>query len=197
MFFGEKSKKDDFKSTDYKYLFEIMLNLVRRKPKETMMQSILANPSHRFLLLAVMLLICALVIIVPSAQHFADSPSLWEGYILKTAPPEEVAIELSDAQLVELEAAFENGFDNPEPNDPCQRLRLLPYKKLSTWRKQFGRRGFTMEKIRDMLANGRREAFTHPEKGLTYTKIFDPRGNWIVVDFVDCIVWQVAPYNFK
>ena len=54
-----------------------------------------------------------------------------------------------------------------------------------------------MEKIRTMLANGRREAFAHPEKNVSYTKIFDTQGNWIVVDFVDCVVWQVAPNNFK
>lgn len=54
-----------------------------------------------------------------------------------------------------------------------------------------------MEKIRDMLRSGRREVYTHPVKGNRYTKIYDPKGNWIVVDFVDCIVWQVAPYNFK
>lgn len=48
---------------------------------------------------------------------------------------------------------------------------MLPFKKLTAWRKQFSKRGFTMEKVRNMLANGRREAFTHPEKGVTFTRI--------------------------
>ena len=96
-----------------------------------------------------------------------------------------------------MEEAYEHGLENPEPDDPCKRLELLPYKKLSAWRKQFSKRGFTIEKVRGLLANGRRVPFTHPEKGVTYTRIIDDKGNWIVVDFVDCIIWQVAPYNFK
>jgi len=120
--------------------------------------------------------------------------------IARTTPPSEVAIELTEAELAELTEAYESGFDHPDPaggNDPCERLRLLPYKKLRAWRKQFRKRGFTMDKIKNILKNGRREAFTHPKKGLTYTKIYDQQGNWIVVDFVDCLIWQVAPYNFK
>ncbi|MBK7407968.1 MAG: hypothetical protein IPJ40_07740 [Saprospirales bacterium] len=128
------------------------------------------------------------------SRHLLSTPG--RSYF-KTTPPGEVGIELTDAQLIALEDAYLHGFNNPEPNDPCKRLQMLPFKKLSAWRKQFCKRGFTMEKIKDMLANGRREAFTHPEKGVTYTRIFDRQGNWIVVDFMDCMVWQVAPYNFK
>ena len=126
-------------------------------------------------------------------------PHWGEGPILRTTPDPGVAIELSDSELMELDAAYNTGFDNPDPegNDPCERLRLLPYKKLSAWRKQFSKRGFTIQKIKDILRNGRREIHVHPEKGTAYTKIFDPSGNWIVVDFVDCVIWQVAPHNFK
>ena len=120
-------------------------------------------------------------------------------FYLPTSPPPEVAIELSADELLALATAYEQGFDHPQPNgeDPCQRLRLLPYKKLSAWRQHFRKRGFTIQKIKNMLKSGRREIFVHPEKGTRYTKIFDPKGNWIVVDFVDCIIWQVAPHNFK
>lgn len=120
-------------------------------------------------------------------------------FYLPTTPPPEVAIELSADELLALETAYEQGFDHPQPDgdDPCERLRLLPYKKLSAWRKQFRKRGFTIQKIKDMLKSGRREIYLHPEKGTRYTKIFDLKGNWIVVDFVDCVIWQVAPYNFK
>lgn len=143
------------------------------------------------------LLAASLLVIGQLAKNSPSPSQSMDGIVLKTSPPAEVAIELTHVQLAELEDAFLNGFDNPEPNDPCRRLQLLPFKKLSAWRKQFSKRGFTMEKIRDMLVSGRREAFTHPEKGVTYTKIFDRQGNWIVVDFVDCVIWQVAPYNFK
>jgi hypothetical protein len=134
-------------------------------------------------------------------QHIffpSNTPGL-EWHIYQTSPPPDVAIELSESQLDELQEAYESGFDHPDPEegDPCTRLQMLPYKKFSTWKKQFQKRGFTMEKIRKMLTKGRRELYTHPEKGVTYTKIFDTRGNWIVIDFVDCILWQVAPYNFK
>ncbi len=119
--------------------------------------------------------------------------------IVKTTPPPEVAIELDETQLNALKEAYENGFDHPDPSgdDPCKRLQLLPHKKLSAWRKQFRKRGFTINKVKDMIINGRREPFTHPQKGVTLTKIFDDKGNWIVIDFIDCLIWQVAPHNFK
>lgn len=151
----------------------------------------------RILLLLAMLLLCFFLF---TWLYLTDTTTFYflqENIVLKTSPPGELAIELTDVQLAELDDAYLNGFDNPEPNDPCKRLQLLPFKKLSTWQKQFRKRGFTMDKIRDMLANGRREPFTHPEKGVTYTRIYDQQGNWIVVDFIDCLVWQVAPYNFK
>jgi len=161
------------------------------------MQSFTQSLGYRRGLIFMGLLAVSLLVIRQLANKDPNLSQPMDGIILKTSPPGEVAIELTHVQLAELEDAFLNGFDNPEPNDPCRRLQLLPFKKLSAWRKQFSKRGFTMEKIRDMLASGRREAFTHPEKGVTYTKIFDRQGNWIVVDFVDCMIWQVAPYNFK
>jgi hypothetical protein len=163
------------------------------------MQSILKFSWSRLLLLLAPATISILIIgqLANSGWDPGFSlPQPLEDVIFKTSPPPEVAIDLTDAQLAELEEAFKQGFENPEPNDPCKRLQFLAYKKLSKWRKQFRKRGFTMEKIKDMLVNGKREAFTHPQKGVTFTKIYDNRGNWIVVDFVDCIVYQVAPYNF-
>jgi len=43
----------------------------------------------------------------------------------------------------------------------------LPYKKLSAWRKQLLKRGFTVAKVQEMLRSGRRELYVHPEKGHT------------------------------
>ncbi len=72
-----------------------------------------------------------------------NAPPTPDHGILQATPPDEVGIELTDAQLTELTEAYEHGFDNPEPDGPCTRLQLLPYKKLSTWRKQFRKRGST------------------------------------------------------
>jgi hypothetical protein len=54
--------------------------------------------------------------------------------------------------------------------------------RLIVWRKQFRKRGFTVAKVQEMLRSGRRELYVHPEKGHAFTKIYDPQGNWIVVD---------------
>ena len=120
------------------------------------------------------------------------------GYVVHTRPPSDVGIELTSAQASSLDAAYRSGFPNPNDDDPCERLRMLPQKTLKVWRKQFRKRGFTVEKIQHMLKKGRRERFTHPQKpGTPKTKIYDEKGNWIVVDFADCILYQVAPHNFK
>lgn len=129
----------------------------------------------------------------------------WPGYIpedglfVATSPPPDVAIELDEEALAALTDAHASGFEHPDPGgkDPCKRLQLLPHKKLSAWKKQFRKRGFTIEKIKDMLLHGRRETFLQPEKNISYTRIYDAQGNWIIVDFIDCFIWQVAPHNFK
>jgi NADH:ubiquinone oxidoreductase subunit 3 (subunit A) len=154
-------------------------------------------PLKVLMVLAIVILV-AMILIHQSLNDGALASM--EHNLLRATPPPDVAIELSEAELAELTEAYESGFDHPDPernDDPCERLQLLPFKKLKAWRKQFRKRGFTVAKIKDILKNGRREAFTHPEKGITYTKIYDQQGNWIVVDFVDCLIWQVAPYNFK
>lgn len=120
-------------------------------------------------------------------------------YLLQAKVPKDAGITLTPAQITEIEAAYTNGFEfNSGDEDPCEKLKLQTYKKLSVWKRQFRRRGFTIEKIKKMLQTGRREKFAHPKTPeITRTKIYDDTGNWIVVDFVDCIVWQIAPSNFK
>ena len=61
--------------------------------------------------------------------------------LARTAPPPEVAIELSADQLTALTDAYENGLPNPDPDDPCDRLQLLTYKSFGKWKRQFSRRG--------------------------------------------------------
>ncbi len=152
-------------------------------------------PLGRVITLLVLLLGLGLIVLHrPSAPAPPVSSPL-----ARASPPPEIAVELTEQQLAEITEAYESGFDHPDPDgqDPCRRLRLLPHKKLSTWRKQFQRRGFTMQKVRDMLRYGRREVHRHPGKSVSHTRVYDQKGNWIVVDFVDCIIWQIAPYNFK
>ena len=95
------------------------------------MQFHLASFWNRLFGLAI-LLVVSVLIIGQLANHAAEYPTFPESLLLKTTPPREVAIELTESQNAELEGAFQNGFDSPEPNDPCRRLRLLPFKKLST-----------------------------------------------------------------
>ena len=157
-------------------------------------------PMWPYLLLSALIGLFLSWLIAGQNQYGESNRFLLHGErVLKTSPPPEVSIDVTEDQLQALTEAYDRGFDHPNPNsnDPCDRLKLLPYKKLSAWRKQFRKRGFTMKKIKGMLQNGRREVFMHPEKATAYTKIYDAQGNWIVVDFVDCIIWQVAPYNFK
>lgn len=120
-------------------------------------------------------------------------------YLVQAKVPKDAEINLTPDQITEIETAYSDGFEfNSDDEDPCEKLKLQTYKKLSAWKRQFRRRGFTIEKIRKMLQTGRREAFAHPKTPeITRTKIFDDTGNWIVVDFVDCIIWQIAPSNFK
>lgn len=120
-------------------------------------------------------------------------------YLVQANVPKDAEITLTPTQITEIETAYTDGFElNSDNEDPCEKLKLQAYKKLSVWKRQFRRRGFTIEKIKKMLQTGRREYFAHPKTPeITRTKIFDDTGNWIVVDFVDCIIWQIAPSNFK
>jgi len=120
-------------------------------------------------------------------------------YLVQTQVPKDAEITLTPVQLTEIETAYTEGFEfNSNNEDPCERLKLQAHKKLSDWKRQFRRRGFTIEKIKHMLRTGKREAFVHPKTpDITRTKIFDDTGNWIIIDFADCIIWQIAPSNFK
>ncbi len=120
-------------------------------------------------------------------------------YLVQAKAPKDVEITLTPTQIIEIEAAYTDGFEyNSNNEDPCEKLKLQTYKKLSDWKRQFRRRGFTIEKSKDMLRTGRRQVFAHHKtRDVTRTKIFDDIGNWIIVDFVDCIIWQIAPSSFK
>lgn len=120
-------------------------------------------------------------------------------YLVQAKVPKDAEITLTPTQVAEIEAAYTDGFEfNSNNENPCERLKLQTYKKLGDWKRQFRRRGFTIEKIKDMLRTGRRETFAHPKTpNITRTKIFDDTGNWIIVDFVNCVIWQIAPSNFK
>jgi hypothetical protein len=116
-----------------------------------------------------------------------------EDFILRTETPE---IELTSAQIDEITILYEDGLEfNNEPEDPCKNLKLLGLKKLKRWVNQFKKRGFTVEKIREILKNGSRHSYVHPS-GSNFTRIVHPDGTSIIVDFANCVIWQIAPSDF-
>jgi hypothetical protein len=72
----------------------------------------------------------------------------------------------------------------------------LGLKKLNKWVQQFTKRGFTVDKVRATLETGTRATYSHPS-GSNFTRIVHPDGSSVIVDFVDCIIWQLAPADFK
>lgn len=115
-------------------------------------------------------------------------------FILRTETPE---IPLTVEQIDEITALYNNGIEfNNNPNDPCRKLKLLGLKKLNKWVNQFKQRGFTVSRIRETLETGTRMTYNHPS-GSSFTRIVHPDGSCIIVDFVDCVIWQIAPANFK
>jgi hypothetical protein len=97
----------------------------------------------------------------------------------------------------EISALYSAGIEfNNDPNDPCQKLKLLGLKKLNKWVTQFKKRGFTVSKIKETLETGTRTTYNHLS-GSNFTRIIHPDGSCIIVDFVNCVIWQIAPANFK
>ena len=115
-------------------------------------------------------------------------------FLLRAETPE---ISLTNEQVDEITTLYEEGIEfNNDPNDPCRRLKLLGLKKLSKWVNQFKHRGFTVEKIKETLETGTRMVYNH-RSGTNFTRIVHPDGSCIIVDFVDCVIWQIAPGDFK
>jgi hypothetical protein len=143
---------------------------------------------------------------VDSAQRITPWPnkemiSDWESrdysiedFLLRTETP---PFPLSSDQIQEITLLYNSGLEfNNDPNDPCSKLKLLGLKKLNKWINQFTQRGFTVEKIRQTLDVGIRNTYIHPS-GSHFTRIIHPDGSSVIFDFVNCIIWQIAPADFK
>lgn len=125
-----------------------------------------------------------------------DSESLdlaIEDFLLRAETP---PIELTNEQVAEITALYNDGIEFNNPNDPCQKLKLLSLKKLHKWIYQFKQRGFTVDKVKEIFEIGSRQTYSHPS-GSNFTRIIHPDGSSIIVDFVNCVIWQIAPADFK
>jgi len=110
---------------------------------------------------------------------------------------ETTEINLTEAQIAEISTLYDDGIEfSDDPNDPCKKLKLLGLKKLNKWVNQFNKRGFTVSKIRETIETGTRMTYSHPS-GSNFTRIIHPDGSCIIVDFLECIIWQIAPADFK
>ncbi len=116
-----------------------------------------------------------------------------EDFLLRTETP---PIELTNEQVEAITELYNDGIEFSNPNDPCQKLKLLGLKKLNKWVYQFKKRGFTVDKIKKILEIGSRQTHSHPS-GSNFTRIIHPDGSSIIVDFVNCVIWQIAPADFK
>ena len=76
------------------------------------------------------------------------------------------------------------------------KTKIIGLKKVNKWIYQFKQRGFTANKIKEILEIGNRYTYSHPN-GTHFTRIVHPDGTSIIVDFVDCVIWQIAPADFK
>ncbi len=134
---------------------------------------------------------------VPLGSGISDWESIdvsISDFLLRSEVPE---IVLTTEQLDEISALYSAGIEfNNDPNDPCQKLKLLGLKKLNKWVTQFKKRGFTVSKIKETLETGTRTTYNHLS-GSNFTRIIHPDGSCIIVDFVNCVIWQIAPANFK
>jgi len=96
-----------------------------------------------------------------------------------------------------INTAMEQGIAITTPLNGCSNFKLKDFKKPAVWRKQFRKRGFTVDKVKDMLQSGNREFFIDPN-GRQMVRIIDPQsGDYLVLDPHNCEIFQIAPAYFK
>ena len=85
------------------------------------------------------------------------------------------------------------------PDDPG-RWRFKNFKEPKKWFKQLKQRGFSIQRISNILKNGKPKNYTHPTKGPQGLKIVeDPAtGDYIIYEKLPTVneVWQIAPNTF-
>lgn len=96
----------------------------------------------------------------------------------------------------EINQAIEEGITLSTDLNGCNNYKLRDFKTPGKWRKQFRRRGFSVERIRQMLTGGRAISIVDP-KGQSLVRVVDPATNdYLVIDPKTCEIWQVAPASF-
>ena len=79
----------------------------------------------------------------------------------------------------------------------CNNFRLKDFKKPGIWRKQFRKRGFTVQKVSEILRHGAKKTYYDTKSGRTMMRMTDPQsGDYIVLDPKKCEIWQIAPSTF-
>ncbi len=101
-----------------------------------------------------------------------------------------------DRPVDEISEAMTTGIlVSTQSENGCNNFRLKDFKSPGKWRKQFRTRGFSVDRVAQILANGSRQMVTD-QFGKQMMKITDQTGDYIIVDPKNCEIWQVAPARF-
>jgi len=97
----------------------------------------------------------------------------------------------------EINDAIDQGITIPTAINGCNNFHLKDFKKPGIWRKQFRKRGFTVQKVSEILRRGAKETYYDTKSGRMMMRMIDPQsGDYIVLDPEKCEIWQIAPSDF-
>lgn len=101
-----------------------------------------------------------------------------------------------DEPMPGIAEAIDTGITTTTALNGCNNFRLNDFKSPLKWSNQFKKRGFTLERVRDILQHGTKETYID-HLGKTMVRVTDPHsGDFIVIDPLDCKIWQIAPSTF-
>lgn len=96
----------------------------------------------------------------------------------------------------EINTAMDTGITIPTTLNGCNNFRLKDFKTPGKWRMQFRKRGFTVQRVSDILRTGAKQ-MVKDKNGKMMMRITCPKtGDYIVVDPLTCQIWQIAPSEF-
>ncbi|HMP26328.1 MAG TPA: hypothetical protein PKC76_19525 [Saprospiraceae bacterium] len=171
--------------------------------KATTAKALTATNAFYFLVFAIVAIILMYVLNITTTFSIQGTGTneVWESldvaienFLMRSETPPG---DLSNEEIEEITIFYNDGIEfSNDPDEPCQKLKLLGLKKIDKWIHQFRNRVFTVDKIKEIMQIGSRYVYSHPS-GSNFTRIVHPDGTSIIVDFVNCIIWQVAPAHFK
>ena len=96
----------------------------------------------------------------------------------------------------EINTAMDTGITIPTTLNGCNNFRLKDFKTPGKWRMQFRKRGFTVQRVKDILQTGTRQTIID-KYGKQMLRITDPKtGDYIVINPLTCEIWHIAPFEF-